>query len=140
MPMPSGYRQLHWKQNDVITPHYMKIDGIYGLSFHIVEDYDDNTNHDNHNNNVYDKLNSNHNNNSNFLNYVHFPTKLEHSQSVHDDLLCNNNYNNKIDDKLENTSNEAYFIRHYRAEMREKLFYDDFFKSRCREKEIREKP
>ena len=37
---------------------------------------------------------------------------------------------------LEDTSNAAYFYRHYRAEAREKLFYEELFESRMKHQEI----
>ena len=40
--------------------------------------------------------------------------------------------------ELEDTSNAAYFYRHYRAEAREKLFYEELFESRMKHQQILE--
>jgi len=40
--------------------------------------------------------------------------------------------------KMEDTSNAAYFYRHYRAEAREKLFYEELFESRMKTQRILE--
>ena len=43
-----------------------------------------------------------------------------------------------IEGEREDTSNEAYFYRHYRAEAREKLFYEELFESRIKQQQILE--
>merc|ERR1739842_23654 len=40
--------------------------------------------------------------------------------------------------EIEDTSNEAYFHRHYRAEAREKLFYEQLFDQRLKQQQILE--
>merc|ERR1712039_923370 len=40
--------------------------------------------------------------------------------------------------EVEDTSNEAYFHRHYRAEAREKLFYEQLFDQRLKQQQILE--
>eukprot|EP00484_Ammonia_sp_Unknown_P017167 CAMPEP_0197029110 /NCGR_PEP_ID=MMETSP1384-20130603/8630_1 /TAXON_ID=29189 /ORGANISM="Ammonia sp." /LENGTH=296 /DNA_ID=CAMNT_0042458213 /DNA_START=93 /DNA_END=983 /DNA_ORIENTATION=- len=43
-----------------------------------------------------------------------------------------------VEGEREDTSNEAYFYRHFRAEAREKLFYEELFESRMKQQQILE--